>query len=195
MQKDYYKTLGVMQDAEDIIIKAAYKALAQRYHPDKWIDNPALAAKRMSEINRAYETLSSLEKREQYDRIRTANEYDEFDAAFKNREGEDDLEKSLNENWQEAVRYFHDLETICRDLSKISPRLAQTYKIKLLKKKNFSERKRMAEEIEKTFIVKYFGDNEEIIKFAKFLIIKGEKMPLKILIEQLTCWERMLIQN
>ena len=34
--KDYYRTLGVLDDAEDIIIRAAYKALAQRYHPDKW---------------------------------------------------------------------------------------------------------------------------------------------------------------
>jgi len=36
MKKDHYQILGVIQDAEDIVIKAAYRALAQRYHPDKW---------------------------------------------------------------------------------------------------------------------------------------------------------------
>ncbi len=29
--KNYYKILGVLDDAEDIVIRAAYKALAQRY--------------------------------------------------------------------------------------------------------------------------------------------------------------------
>ncbi len=29
---DYYRILGVLDDTEDIVIKAAYRALAQRYH-------------------------------------------------------------------------------------------------------------------------------------------------------------------
>ena len=35
-EKTYYQTLGVTPDAEDIVIRAAYKALSQRYHPDKF---------------------------------------------------------------------------------------------------------------------------------------------------------------
>ena len=35
LNKDYYKILGVLDNAEDIVIKAAYRALAQKYHPDK----------------------------------------------------------------------------------------------------------------------------------------------------------------
>lgn len=34
--KDYYATLGVTPQAEDVVIKAAYRALAQRYHPDRF---------------------------------------------------------------------------------------------------------------------------------------------------------------
>jgi DnaJ-class molecular chaperone len=33
--KNYYKILGVIPTAEMIIIKAAYRALSQKYHPDK----------------------------------------------------------------------------------------------------------------------------------------------------------------
>jgi len=29
--KDYYRILGVVEDAEDVVLRAAYKALAQRY--------------------------------------------------------------------------------------------------------------------------------------------------------------------
>jgi len=49
--KDYYRILGILDDAEDIIVRAAYKALAQRYHPDKWKGNKDEANKRMQEIN------------------------------------------------------------------------------------------------------------------------------------------------
>ena len=34
--KNLYQILGVLDTAEDIVIRAAYKALAQKYHPDKW---------------------------------------------------------------------------------------------------------------------------------------------------------------
>ncbi|MFM7010173.1 MAG: DnaJ domain-containing protein, partial [Betaproteobacteria bacterium] len=65
--KDYYRILGVLDDAEDIIIRAAYKALAQRYHPDKWTGDKEQANRKMSEINEAYEVLSDAAKRKAYD--------------------------------------------------------------------------------------------------------------------------------
>ena len=37
--KTYYQILGVTPDAEDIVIRAAYKVLSQRYHPGlMWIE-------------------------------------------------------------------------------------------------------------------------------------------------------------
>ena len=47
MNKDYYRTLGVLDDAEDIVIKAAYHALAQRYHPDRWAGGIELVKSRL----------------------------------------------------------------------------------------------------------------------------------------------------
>ena len=64
---DFYNILGVSREAEDVVIRAAYKALAQKYHPDKWRHNPKLSNQRMSEINQAYETLSDANKRNNYD--------------------------------------------------------------------------------------------------------------------------------
>jgi hypothetical protein len=64
---DYYRVLGVSPFAEDVVIRAAYKALAQRYHPDKWRENPAEAAKRMTAINEAFAVLSDSERRRTYD--------------------------------------------------------------------------------------------------------------------------------
>lgn len=67
MNKDYYQILGVLEDADEVVIRAAYKALAQRYHPDKWSGDSDTANKRMSEINEAYKVLSNPIERSRYD--------------------------------------------------------------------------------------------------------------------------------
>lgn len=61
MIQDPYKVLGVSPDASDEEIKAAYRRLAKQYHPDR---NPGdeTAAKKMQEINAAYERIKNPEK-------------------------------------------------------------------------------------------------------------------------------------
>ena len=61
MIQDPYKVLGVSPDASDEEIKQAYRRLAKQYHPDR---NPgdAEAAKKMQEINAAYEQIKNPEK-------------------------------------------------------------------------------------------------------------------------------------
>ncbi len=60
MKNDLYVVLGILPDAEDVVIKAAYRALAQRYHPDRWVGDAAEAHQRMTRINEAYEVLGCL---------------------------------------------------------------------------------------------------------------------------------------
>lgn len=61
MIDDPYKVLGVNPDASDDEIKRAYRRLAKQYHPDR---NPgdAAAAKKMQQINAAYEQIKNPEK-------------------------------------------------------------------------------------------------------------------------------------
>lgn len=68
--KDYYAVLGVLTTAEDVVIRAAYRALAQRFHPDRQKDMPGEATVRMADINEAYRILSDPALREQYDAAR-----------------------------------------------------------------------------------------------------------------------------
>lgn len=65
MDKDYYSILGVTPASEDVVIRAAYRALMRRYHPDA--DASAEAAERAREINEAYSVLSDPEKRAHYE--------------------------------------------------------------------------------------------------------------------------------
>ena len=61
MISDPYKVLGVSPDASDEEIKQAYRRLAKKYHPDL---NPGdeTAAKKMQEVNAAYEQIKNPEK-------------------------------------------------------------------------------------------------------------------------------------
>lgn len=65
-QKDYYKILGVTEDASPDEVKKAYRKLAFQYHPDK---NPG-KEELMKEINEAYAVLSDQGKRNDYDFLR-----------------------------------------------------------------------------------------------------------------------------
>jgi curved DNA-binding protein len=66
--RDYYKILGVAQNANEKEIKRAYRKLAQQYHPDKNPGNKEAEAK-FKEIGEAYAVLSDSDKRAKYDRF------------------------------------------------------------------------------------------------------------------------------
>ncbi len=57
--KNPYEVLGVSPSASDEEIKAAYRQLARKYHPDNYGENPLsdLAQEKMKEINEAYDAI------------------------------------------------------------------------------------------------------------------------------------------
>ena len=66
MAKDFYNVLGLNKTATDKEIKAAFRKLARKYHPDVNPGNKS-AEEKFKEINQAYEVLSDPNKRQKYD--------------------------------------------------------------------------------------------------------------------------------
>jgi len=67
--KDYYKVLGVSEDAPAKDITKAYRKLARTYHPDANPDDPK-AEDRFKEISAAYDVLGEDARRKEYDEVR-----------------------------------------------------------------------------------------------------------------------------
>ncbi len=84
-KRDYYESLGVDRTASREEIKAAYRKLAVKYHPDR---NPGdkEAEERFKEAAEAYAVLSDADKRAQYDRFGEAGlggqPFSGFDASI-----------------------------------------------------------------------------------------------------------------
>ncbi len=78
-----YEILGIAKDATEPQIKAAYRKLALKLHPDRNVGEAA-ADKRFREVNEAYELLRNPTKRAQYDKFgsRTGYSRDPFEDFF-----------------------------------------------------------------------------------------------------------------
>ncbi len=68
-QRDYYEVLGVKKGASEADLKAAYRKMALKWHPDRNADNKAEAEQKFKEINEAYQVLSDPQKKQMYDQF------------------------------------------------------------------------------------------------------------------------------
>jgi curved DNA-binding protein CbpA len=178
--RDYYSVLGVLPSADIIVIRAAFRALAQKYHPDKWRGNKSESEGRMRELNEAYETLSNDEKRRKYDsqrKPRNDNSFDFDDETMRSAFSEAEQDQAAD--WAVAIDYYPELLKLHERLAKTSDKLAFAYRAMLLESKNFEKRKKIADEMERAFLERYFGSDPEIIVFAKSLINSGNKLAAK----------------
>jgi len=122
--ENYYEVLEISINASQEEIKKAYHRLSKKYHPDLNLDDDTEAV--MKKINEAYEVLSNLEKRKEYDltlnKDKTTSTTVKNDSAYKSytktrEESESDLEDWLKDylkfrrNLNKLYKKYIELET------------------------------------------------------------------------------------
>src|SRR5438046_592468 len=81
--QDYYAVLGVAKKAPEKEIKAAFRKLARKYHPDMNAGDKQAESK-FKEVSEAYEVLGDPEKRKKYDEVGAHwKEYEQWEKAGK----------------------------------------------------------------------------------------------------------------
>ena len=83
MPNDPFAVLGLSSSATEDEIKAAYRKLAKKYHPDL-NPNDTEAARRMNDVNVAYDQIKTAEKRAQYRASQTQQSYYHQQSSYTN---------------------------------------------------------------------------------------------------------------
>jgi hypothetical protein len=178
---DQYRILGVMRDAEQVVITAAYRALASMYHPDRWKGDINEATRKMAEINVAYGVLGDPVKRRAYDQANQSTtssmgaDSEKVDEAF------DAALVELESRWEVAVAVLPDLAVIRKRLSKTAHRLAFEFVVLMIESRKFDQRDTIANDMERKFLAAHFGTQPDIIKFAVRLIEMGHREAIRAL--------------
>jgi len=173
--KDYYSILGVMPDAQDIVIKAAYRALAQRYHPDRAGGGSAQDNAYMAELNEAYAILSDADSRSRYDQSRNQSAPHRSSHLSAMEEQAPPGDDPLAKDWRIAVNVYPDLAHIEQRLARFSWKLSNTYRAYLLEAKQFEGRHSLAALLENDFLSTYFGDHPKTVEFARKLVLERRR--------------------
>jgi curved DNA-binding protein CbpA len=169
---DYYSVLGVSPSADDVVIRAAYRALAQRYHPDKWGGDLKVANERMAELNAAFAVLSDAEKRKEYDGLQSARGFGDPFSGTESEDAEPPYDP-LTDDWELAVSFYPDLRHTEAELNDLSWRVAAAYRAQLLATQGFEQRSQLAQRIKSDWYRRHFGTNQDIIEFAESLMKHG----------------------
>lgn len=110
--------LNVTPDATASEIRVAYRALAQRHHPDKHPEGARrrAAAEHMSQINAAWAVLGNESKRRAYDRTRSTESHVQASAAKSQPSAfvpvDDDVVINFGHDFDSSVDIFSDAERV-----------------------------------------------------------------------------------
>ncbi len=102
--KEYYAILGVAENASHDEIKAAYRKLAFKYHPDKCPEGKKKECEeKFKEITAAYYVLGDEKRKKEYD------DYRKGAYAFRSGPGSGDFASQAGFDFEDLMKHFHDL--------------------------------------------------------------------------------------
>ena len=178
--RTYYDVLGVAADTPDIVIKAAFRALAKEYHPDVPSVEPG-DTDRFIEIQTAYAVLSKPESRSEYDaELREALQQ----PVPAPEAGQQQPGSSLAPvPWAPAPSAV-EIERLAARLQLFSEALSQSFHEAYLRGECGDDPTRFAAEMEKSFFHEYFGDDSDVQALARLLLL-GSRTGAALTLNQL----------
>lgn len=169
-KKDYYRILGVQENADDIVIRASYLALLKRYNLDDWKGDKQQAIKMLADINEAYSVLKDRYERLEYNSNRQNTQQEESVEIVKPNLSSEEIEAA----WLVACNYYNDLDVLYFNLVQISEQVAKNFKFAILSSKDYQNRNKLAAKLELDYLRSQFGNDQDLIEFGKELILEED---------------------
>lgn len=153
--KNYYQILQVASDADHEVIRAAYRTLSSRYHPDKNGGDESL----MKEVNEAYACLGDDVSRQQYDeQLRV-----ELGGAKY-------VPDDVSSKWSVALKLYPELQKYYEKLAGYSADIAAEYVKSIIEKKRFDFARHDFGAFRDKFLSQQFGVQFPLfMRFVDFL--------------------------
>jgi DnaJ domain len=166
VEPDHYQTLGLARHAEAAVVKAAYRAMASLYHPDR---NPAPdAIDRIQRINIAHGVLSDPVRRQAYDATLAGK------TPPAPRPHDDDSPDPLAERWQIAASFFPEIQHHHARLDRLSHRVGEEFRLYLLQHQHYADAEALAARLRTEFLTRHFGTDAALHPYAEQLLLARE---------------------
>lgn len=108
--RDPYEVLGVPRNATNQQVKAAYRELAKKYHPDNYANSPLadVANEKMQEVNEAYDAIISGASSAQGDSTRSFNSYSQVKDYMRlgKLDAAEEILENMSPNTRDAQWYY-----------------------------------------------------------------------------------------
>jgi hypothetical protein len=165
--RTYYDVLGVAADTPDVVIKAAFRALAKDFHPDR-AQAEAGDTDKFIEIQTAYSVLSKPQSRSEYDaELREAS----FIHSSLAETGGETPGTLVPRPSQSNPYNAGDIERIGARLGLYSEAMAHSFHEACLRGECGDDPWQFAEDMEKSFFQQYFSDDADVQALAKLLLL------------------------
>lgn len=166
--KDYYSVLGVAPGADPVVLKAAYRALAKKYHPDQ---TASATEQEFNEIRNAYEVLSDEEKSKEYEYQHQQKLLWQYGHAARLRDLT--IAVRLDDRWEKLTQEFPELGKNYVRLERASEALAERFKLQVLGAKHLSSFYHIATRLEYQYYKKHFSKCRDLQALGRKLLAAG----------------------
>lgn len=167
--RTHYDVLGVASHTPDVVIKAAFRALAKTYHPDG-AGGEAGDPERFIEIQKAYAVLSNPDSRSEYDAgLRESSGVPQRSGAGSPFAGA----ANGAAHWPHVPLENLEAERIYARLCLYSDALAQSFHEAYVRGECGDDMLRYADALEKEFFREFFGEDTDVQALARLLLLKS----------------------
>jgi curved DNA-binding protein CbpA len=177
VSKDYFAVLGLSPHADPEVVKAAYRALAKKYHPDRQAGSGGSAREKFHELQEAYELLSDEQQRSHYLHLR--EHVEQCNKAAAARRAQPAMLLRLDDRWDHLVREFPDTARHHARFGLVSPRLARQFRLTILGTQNPASFERIAARMERGFYRRYFSYHSDLQGLARKLARRRRRHALR----------------